>query len=91
MYEIKVTQKATSTLRSIQEYYIDVPFAFEKIMKLFNGEIKRIRSNPHIGVKGRVAGTKELFVRHTNYYIIFQIVKNEVHILTFLHTSKQYP
>ena len=45
---------------------------------------------PQMGRPGRVVGTRELIVCN-NYIIVYQVLKNEVHVLAILHASRQWP
>lgn len=46
---------------------------------------------PHIGRKGRVAGTRELVVVGTPYLIAYRVLDAEIQILHVLHGRQQWP
>jgi toxin ParE1/3/4 len=43
---------------------------------------------PHMGVRGRVGGTRELVVPHLPYIIVYRKMADRVEILELLHTSR---
>ena len=45
---------------------------------------------PHIGRKGRVAGTREMVIVGTPYLIAYRVREAEIHILHILHGSQQW-
>ncbi|MBF0137289.1 MAG: type II toxin-antitoxin system RelE/ParE family toxin [Magnetococcales bacterium] len=53
--------------------------------------IKSIKTNEHIGVPGRVHGTREIFSGKYKYVVIYRIKSDEIQILRILHTSRKYP
>jgi addiction module RelE/StbE family toxin len=52
--------------------------------------VDRLTDFPRMGKPGRVVGTREL-VAHEHYVLIYEIFEKEIHILSFLHTARQYP
>ena len=52
--------------------------------------IERLAEFPRMGKPGRVAGTREL-VAHGQYVLVYELFEKEIHILSLLHTARQYP
>jgi addiction module RelE/StbE family toxin len=51
---------------------------------------ERLTAFPKMGKAGRIPGTRELTV-HEHYILVYEIGDDELHILSVLHTSRQYP
>ncbi len=51
---------------------------------------KNLLDYPKQGKPGRVEGTRELIV-HKHYILVYEIVGDELQILSVLHTSRQWP
>jgi len=51
---------------------------------------ERLTNFPKMGKPGRIPGTRELTV-HEHYILVYEIFGDVLHILSVLHTSRQYP
>ena len=51
---------------------------------------ERLTDFPKLGKPGRIPGTRELIV-HEHYLLVYEIMNDELQILSVLHTSRQYP
>lgn len=58
------------------------------IVELVNSQLPLF---PRSGRVGRVAGTRELVVSKTPYIVVYEIVDEQVNILSILHTSQSWP
>jgi len=66
------------------------PVAALKMLDRFSEGGRLLMRFPHAGPKGRIIGTRELFV-HSHYLLVYEVIGNTVTILNVLHTSQQYP
>ncbi|MES2130154.1 MAG: type II toxin-antitoxin system RelE/ParE family toxin [Pseudomonadota bacterium] len=46
---------------------------------------------PHLGHRGRVAGTYELVVSHTPCVVVYRVAGGEVQILHMFHSRRDWP
>lgn len=51
---------------------------------------EKLRSFPNLGRQGLVSGTREL-IPHPNYRLVYEIVGDEVWILTLVHVARAWP
>jgi toxin ParE1/3/4 len=40
---------------------------------------------------GRVAGTREYFVRTYPYFVVYEVAADEINILNVVHVRREYP
>ena len=46
---------------------------------------------PRSGRVGRIAGTRELVISKTQYIVVYEIVEEQINVLSILHTSQRWP
>jgi addiction module RelE/StbE family toxin len=46
---------------------------------------------PRSGRVGRIAGTRELVVSKTPYIVVYEIIDEQINVLSILHTSQKWP
>ena len=46
---------------------------------------------PQMGRPGRAEGTRELVIAGTAFLVVYRIHRDQVHILSILHTSRKWP
>lgn len=61
-----------------------------KVAKEFDMAISNIEKFPQIGVLGRKVQTRELFLSHYPYVIIYRINDADIEILRLLHTHQKW-
>ena len=85
------TQSARNDRNAIIDFIAldDIDSALELDAKI-TGVISRLIDFPQQGRFGRVNGTRELIL-HANYILVYEIIDDNIFILSILHTSKQYP
>ena len=66
------------------------PAAAAKMDLLFSRAAKRLARLPEMGRSGSIAGTREL-IPHRHYRLVYRIVRNEIRILSIVHTARQWP
>ena len=67
----------------------DKPNSAESILDTLLDIAGRLGKFPDMGVKGRVASTRELIVPHLPYILIYRKRADRVEILNLFHTSRQ--
>ncbi|MEG9481385.1 type II toxin-antitoxin system RelE/ParE family toxin [Mannheimia bovis] len=86
-----LTPKARSNIDEILENVIEFTGYEQSAIKLYEDILKKfelIAFMPTIGVC-RDDGTRETFVR--NYRIVYEIVEEDIFIITIIHTRRLYP
>ena len=64
--------------------------AANRLDKLFEAAVERLRDNPFSGPPGRVAGTRELFP-HENYRLVYDVSETKIAILPLVHAARLWP
>jgi len=80
---------AADDLESIANYlHLHHPsFATATLQRLYDSA-KSLKAFPYMGRVGRVEGTRELVLAPLPYLLIYAVDENAIHILRFLHTSR---
>ncbi|MFA9488213.1 MULTISPECIES: type II toxin-antitoxin system RelE/ParE family toxin [unclassified Mannheimia] len=68
---------------------LDMPVVVFVSWKILENSINHLAMFPEMGVRGKVANTRELY--HNRYRIVYEIKSNIVIIKTVIHCSKLYP
>ncbi|MDR0828125.1 MAG: type II toxin-antitoxin system RelE/ParE family toxin [Desulfovibrio sp.] len=85
------TPQATEDRKQIFTYIFEhSKDAAETMDKLFVHQAEYLLNFPELGKPGRVPGTCE-FTAHKHYILVYSIGKEQITILTVLHTSRQWP
>ena len=85
------TRLAAADRREIREYIAqDTPAAALALDELFSEKASRLTDHSNLGLRGRVAGTRELVV-HQNYILIYDVVGDLLRVLRVLHAARQWP
>ena len=75
----------------ISEYIgADDPAAAEKINRLFDKAVDRVRRFPLSAREGLLPGSREL-VPHPSYRIVYEIRGDTIWVAGLFHTSRQWP
>jgi addiction module RelE/StbE family toxin len=85
------SSRSESELAAIVDYItVDNFDAALELDHHITGSAERLVDFPKMGKVGRVEGTRELIV-HEHYILIYEIMGDELLILSVLHTSRQWP
>jgi plasmid stabilization system protein ParE len=86
------TIPALDNLDEIQDFIAQrSPGAAYKLTAALVGRTDELlRSNPMIGRKGRIIGTRELVLPGTPYVVVYRL-RNDVEILAVVHGARQWP
>ena len=92
MKRLRWSLAAASDLEAIANYlHLNHPsFAAETIQKLY-ASVQSLKNFPFSGRIGRKPGTRELVLAPLPYLLVYSVDENAIHILRFLHTSRDLP
>ncbi|MFL1781468.1 Type II toxin-antitoxin system RelE/ParE family toxin [Candidatus Hepatincolaceae symbiont of Richtersius coronifer] len=89
--KIRYSKKFDKSLDDIYKYIaLYNPIAANKQIEKFYNLIMLLKTNPYLGVIGRVENTRELFIPNTKYFLVYEIETDFVYILNIIHTAKNY-
>ncbi|QTM01899.1 type II toxin-antitoxin system RelE/ParE family toxin [Mannheimia sp. ZY171111] len=91
MANLILTPRARSNIDEILENVIEFTGYEQSGLKLYDDIVKKLELlafMPTIGLV-RDDGTRETFVR--NYRIVYEIIEEDVFIITIIHTRRLYP
>jgi toxin ParE1/3/4 len=66
------------------------PSAALRMDRLFAQSVERLPEHPFLGRPGKIKGTREL-IPHENYRLVYEVVDNEIRILTIVHVTRLWP
>lgn len=91
--QIKWTASAINDLQSLRAYIEkDKPGAAKKLAKRIVTTVEEnLVLQPGMGRPGRKAGTRELVVTGTPYFITYKVEENHLVVLRVLHGAKRWP
>jgi toxin ParE1/3/4 len=83
---------ALDDLESLRTYIAQFnPQAAQRIRKAITAAVVTVAGAPELGRPGRVEGTRELPVPHTNYLLAYTVVGNLLTILAVQHSAQEWP
>ena len=90
--QVRWLRKALRNLEQAHAYIAkdDPEAAIRTILKI-QVAVDQLAQFPFMGRVGRVAGTRELVIINTPYFVIYGLTENTVEILRVLHASRRYP
>ena len=53
--------------------------------------VELLESNPEIGRRGRVSGTRELVLGRLLFLVAYRARRNKIEILALLHSARKWP
>ncbi|MFZ7199522.1 type II toxin-antitoxin system RelE/ParE family toxin [Avibacterium avium] len=92
MYKVIVSQEAQNNINHIVENVAEFTYSFISGMKLYqdiHAKIDMIAFMPQAIGRMRNDGTREAFC--CGYRIVYDILDDEVHIKTIIHSRRLYP
>lgn len=89
--ELRWTKQAEKDLEDIQEYiFSDNPKAAKVVALHIIDKVETLLTLPGIGRLGSVLRTRELVITKYPYIVPYRVVRDELHILRVLHTSRKW-
>jgi addiction module RelE/StbE family toxin len=87
---VRWTPTALRDLESLHDYVAaDKSDAAVRMVEHLLDAIDALARHPHMGRKGRVAGTRELIERP--YVIVYRAQESAIELLAILHTARRWP
>ena len=65
--------------------------AARRTRKAITAAVATVAAAPELGRPGRLEGTRELPVPHTNYLLAYTVVGSHLTILGVLHSAQEWP
>ncbi|MBN9037591.1 MAG: type II toxin-antitoxin system RelE/ParE family toxin [Rhizobiales bacterium] len=87
------TRRYLSELEAISDYIGEHnPRAAARVVNTIHSKTERLlSSNPFIGRKGEIRGTRELVIPGTPYIVAYRVTDQTVEILFVQHGARQWP
>ena len=67
------------------------PGAAHHLCDLIERRVRQLADHPHLGRKGRVAGTRELVIAGTPYIVAYRVTRGRIDILAVIHGARRWP
>jgi toxin ParE1/3/4 len=89
---LRWTTPATNDLYDIvQHIQRDNPGAASDVAQTIYGGCSTLENFPHLGRKGRIAGTRELVFSGLPYIVVYRVVDPVIEILRIYHGAQDWP
>ncbi|KQS65529.1 toxin Y4kP [Rhizobium sp. Leaf371] len=89
---LRWTLRALRRLDEIGAYIQrDDPLAAARVVSRILSAADALAEQPAMGRMGRIKTTRELVLPDIAYILAYRVVQNEIHILTVLHASQDWP
>ena len=89
--KLKWTHRALRQLLDAQEYIArENPAAAKQVVERVAAAASRLLHHPKLGRVGRIAGTYELVVNRTPYFVVYVLMDDTVQIVRVLHGKQSW-
>lgn len=86
------TRHALQDLRHLHDYIAqDNTEAANRMVLRIRESVERLRRHPHMGVAGRVEGTRELVIAGSPYLVVYVLAGQEMQIVAVIHGAMRWP
>jgi len=90
--KLRFTTPARIDLIEIQDYIArDDPAAAHRIAQRIRTQVGRLVHHPQLGRPGHTAGTRELSIVGTPYFVVYRIEQRSIEVLTIVHARRCWP
>ncbi len=90
--KLKWTRRALEQFVEAQKYIAqENPNAARQVGQRIADATKLLLTQPLMGHKGRVAGTREWVVRRAPYFLVYKLENDELIILRVIHSKQNWP
>jgi addiction module RelE/StbE family toxin len=91
MLSVRWLPKASEKLATILEYISARNYsAAADLLHQIERAVEQLPQHPYLYRTGREAGTREIVV-HPNYIVVYRVQRNEIQIVTVVHSRERYP
>jgi len=89
---IKYTKDSLEDVRGIKQHLrTKNKTALKRILDYIYKAVDLFIDFPEMGHKGRVGGTREINIKSTPYFVIYNIIGDIVYVIRIMHDSQQWP
>jgi addiction module RelE/StbE family toxin len=89
---LRWTTPATNDLyKIVQHIQQDNPVAASTVAETLYTGCSSLENFPHLGRKGRIAGTRELIFSGLPYIVVYRVVDKVIEILRIYHGAQNWP
>jgi toxin ParE1/3/4 len=90
--KLRFTAPARQDLIEIQDYIArDDPAAAYRVAQRIRAQAGRLAQHPQLGRLGHIAGTRELSIAGTPYFMVYRIKPRSIEVLTIVHARRRWP
>lgn len=90
--KVRFTARAKQDLIAIQDYIArDVEAAAYRVAQRIRTQVGRLAQHPQLGRPGQIAGTRELSITGTPYFVVYRIERRSIDVLTIVHARRRWP
>ncbi len=90
--KVRFTAPAKQDLIEIQDYIArDDEAAAYRVAQRIRTQVARLAQHPQLGRPGHMAGTRELSITGTPYFVVYRIERRSVDVLTIVHARRRWP
>lgn len=90
--KLRFTAPARRDLIEIQDYIAhDDPAAAHRVAQRIRAHVGRLVHHPQLGRPGHIAGTRELSVAGTPYFVVYRLQRSSIEVLTIVHSRRGWP
>jgi len=89
---VRWLRRSLRDLQTIHDFIAsENPAAARQTVRRIRSAVATLADFPERGRPGRVAGTRELFVSGTPFFVAYRLKADTVEILRVLHGARRYP
>ncbi|MCE3250493.1 MAG: addiction module toxin, RelE/StbE family [Geminicoccaceae bacterium] len=90
--KVRFTAPAKQDLIAIQDYIArDDEAAAYRVAQRIRAQVGRLAQHPQLGRPGHIAGTRELSITGTPYFVVCRIERRSIDVLTIVHARRRWP
>ncbi len=84
--------KALLQLEGLWDFIADdSKAAADSVVERILLSVDLLKTQPEMGRSGRVAGTRELVIPRTPYFIVYRVKRGGLELIALLHGSQRWP